>query len=564
MANGMPPPRSGHLQDQFNTAPHNNQNMTALLTNSSSWPTNSHQPYPHQPHNHQWQQHQQHQQSMQNGHHIVPHPSQVSAHPTANTMQHAFPSPAFDLANVVPPQFMQDFFRLTTPVGQSPNDDFILAQALFESKQSGRTYRQALEGLHGVNNHAANLWKDYYLDHHDRFDIAVARLTEQSQKSKVVKKPFASTPASTSEAKSASPQRDREHDSRKRQPSPSPPLKRSRQPKRSTPTVTTPSLGYRPSKRPRATLNSLSAPLLPTNLLRKLMPLQADIALPRPPSRSPTPPTKVEAGTNGNKYTEEDRAYFLNFISWRLSQDASLTKKDLCSMLHEKARAVPHHSATSWSSHWHNRHDIADKILHSFQGEENEEEEEDDENSGSSSSPSEAVEEDSESEVIRQTTSSHRRTKPHARVPNTSNRVVSSPSSQSDIYDPSATTDTDEADMGQSGSLFTPADWRMMARYVARTPGWDDIVSRERWEGFLEKFPDNERSDKSWGEFYRRNEDAILSLSAHYKDTKWLSKSIKNQQGRPSWARQRGRQGTESTEKGSDEDGDYETDDGER
>jgi hypothetical protein len=150
---------------------------------------------------------------------------------------------------------------------------------------------------------------------------------------------------------------------------------------------------------------------------------------------------------------------------------------------------VPHHSATSWASHWHNRHDIADKILRSFQGEENEDDEdedEDEEDSGSESSPSEAVEEDSESEVIRQTTSSHRRTKPPPRVPNASNRISSVPSSPFEMYDPSATTDTDEADMGSSGSLFTPADWRILARYVARTPGWDDIVNRERWEGFLE------------------------------------------------------------------------------
>ncbi|KAG2154699.1 hypothetical protein DEU56DRAFT_725175 [Suillus clintonianus] len=487
----------------------------------------SHNQYPQQSQNHHWQQLQ---QNMQNGHHMaqqnqpnvnVPAPSNV------NPAQHAFPNSTFDIASVVPQQLMQDFLRLTIPVGQSPNDDSILAQALFDCKQSGRTYRQALEGLHGVNNHAANLWKDYYLDHHDRFDVLVARLAEKSQTSKVVKKPFASTTASTSVAKSASPLRDRERDSRKRQPSPSPPLRQSRPPKRSTPTAisTTPSLGYRPPKRPRATLNSLSAPLLPTNLPANLMPLQADITLPPPPSRSPTPPTRIEAGTNGNKYTEEDRAYFLNFIGWRLSQDASLTKKELCAMLHEKA---PHHSAPSWASHWHARHDIADKILYSFQGDdddddddEEEEEDEEEENSDSPNTPTDEVE-DSETEVI--------------------------------------------PDMGAIGGSFTPADWRIIARYVARTPGWNDMVSRERWEGFLERFPDSERSDKSWAEFYRRNEDAIMTLAAHYKGTKWSSNSsMKMQQGRPSWARNRGRQSTEGTEeKGSDEDGDYETDDGER
>jgi hypothetical protein len=107
--------------------------------------------YPHQPQNRQWQQHQ---QCMQNGHHTAQQhqpSSGVPAAPHVNSIQHAFPNPSFDLASVVPQQFMQDFLRLTIPVGQSPNDDSILAQALFDCKQSGKTYRQALEGLHGVS-----------------------------------------------------------------------------------------------------------------------------------------------------------------------------------------------------------------------------------------------------------------------------------------------------------------------------------------------------------------------------------------------------------------------------
>lgn len=161
---------------------------------------------------------------------------------------------------------------------------------------------------------------------------------------------------------------------------------------------------------------------------------------------------------------------------------------------------APHHSAPSWASHWHARHDIADKILYSFQGGDDEDEEdeedddEDDENSDSPIAPSDVVE-DSETEVIRQTTSTLRRTKPAARVPKTklmtSKQGTSfsqpSPSPSSGNHDASATTDTDEADMGAIGGSFTPADWRIIARYVARTPGWNDMVGRERWEGFLEK-----------------------------------------------------------------------------
>lgn len=162
---------------------------------------------------------------------------------------------------------------------------------------------------------------------------------------------------------------------------------------------------------------------------------------------------------------------------------------------------APHHSAPSWASHWHARHDIADKILYSFQGgddedddDDDEEDEEDDENSDSPNAPSDVVE-DSETEVIRQTTSTLRRTKPAARAPKTktvaSKQGTSfsqhSPSPSSGNHDASATTDTDEADMGAIGGSFTPADWRIIARYVARTPGWNDMVGRERWEGFLEK-----------------------------------------------------------------------------
>lgn len=199
-----------------------------------------------------------------------------------------------------------------------------------------------------VNNHAANLWKDYYLDHHDRFDVLVSRLAEQP---KTVKKPLVpSKPPSRAKEEGSSPQV-----ARKRHLSPPPPPPRqvtqkkgrssapsqtSRQ-KRApskTATTTTSSLA-RPPKRPRATLNSLSAPL-PSNDVPNLMPPQVDIPLPEPPSRSPTPPTIVQVGTNGNRYTKEDRDYFIKFLMWRLKQEPSLTKKELCELLHEKVNNV--------------------------------------------------------------------------------------------------------------------------------------------------------------------------------------------------------------------------------
>lgn len=105
--------------------------------------------------------------------------------------------------------------------------------------------------------------------------------------------------------------------------------------KRTTPT----SVLTRPPKRPRATLNSLSAPL-PSNDVPNLMPPQVDIPIPTPPSRSPTPPAIVQVGTNGNRYTKEDREYFLEFLVWRLKQNPFLTKKELCELLHEKVNNI--------------------------------------------------------------------------------------------------------------------------------------------------------------------------------------------------------------------------------
>lgn len=74
-----------------------------------------------------------------------------------------FPQQSLDQASGFPQQFMQEVLRLSTPVGQSPNDDTILAQALYDGKRNGKTYKQVLEGLHGVCHlqvvflHLANL-----------------------------------------------------------------------------------------------------------------------------------------------------------------------------------------------------------------------------------------------------------------------------------------------------------------------------------------------------------------------------------------------------------------------
>jgi hypothetical protein len=52
---------------------------------------------------------------------------------------------------LLPANILQDVFRLSVPVGSSPNDDTLLVQVLRDSVQKGQTYKQAIETLHGVS-----------------------------------------------------------------------------------------------------------------------------------------------------------------------------------------------------------------------------------------------------------------------------------------------------------------------------------------------------------------------------------------------------------------------------
>jgi len=85
----------------------------------------------------------------------------------------------------------------------------------------------------------------------------------------------------------------------------------------------------------RSTINSLTAPS-PVYGDRLPAP-HAEIKIPDPPSRSPSPPTNVVPHRGrGNKYTNEDRDFFIKFVGWRLKQDPTLTRHDICDLLAEK------------------------------------------------------------------------------------------------------------------------------------------------------------------------------------------------------------------------------------
>lgn len=93
-----------------------------------------------------------------------------------------------------------------------------------------------------------------------------------------------------------------------------------------------------PSKGRRSTINSLSAPE-PVYDDRLPAP-NAELKVPEPPSRSPSPPTVIVPQGRGNKYTPDDRDFFLKFISWRLKCDPTLNRNDLCAQLAEKVGPI--------------------------------------------------------------------------------------------------------------------------------------------------------------------------------------------------------------------------------
>ncbi|EGO30923.1 hypothetical protein SERLADRAFT_345204 [Serpula lacrymans var. lacrymans S7.9] len=332
---------------------------------------------------------------------------------------------------------------MNTPVGSAPNDDVVIARALFDSKDKGQTYKQALDALHGVNSHASNLWKDYYLDHHERLDLLVSRLSDQPISAK---KPFA--PSFRLQPTS------RAHGGSSKTPEPT----------------------------GRKTFNSITAPSQ-TQDVPNLLPPHASIIVPDVPSRSPTPPTLIIAGNRGNKYTEEDRSFFLKFISWELKNDPSLSKKELCEKLAEKA---PHHSATSWAGHWHSRHDIADKILAAAEARL--------ESDGSDSDADADGEHEYSAEEI---------------IDSDEEDAASANLIGSEYGDLDDDTEEDVKEMALPGAAPRPADFRVLARYIASISDWDALTAVANLRQFSDKHP--QKSARAWAELYSDNDEGWCS-----------------------------------------------------
>ncbi|KIM85138.1 hypothetical protein PILCRDRAFT_817120 [Piloderma croceum F 1598] len=484
-SNGYPPePGSSSFPNQF-----------AINTNGMQWSPQG--PFPPSVQNNAWPQQQQPQQQQQ-----VPNGMPVGL---PVSMQQA---PQFNNSlGLLPANILQDVFRLSVPVGSSPNDDTLLVQVLRDSAKRGQTYKQAIETLHGVNNHAANLWKDYYLDHKPRIDNLVSPLADTHVKTVKKPSPFLPPPAARAKSNDSIRTGSSSRVTQAHRPS----IKKERiSPKPFTSLASKPAA---PSK--RRTINSITAHEPSLNL--KLLPPQADIKLPDPPSRPPTPPTRVVRGSNGgNRYTPEDKEFFIKFIHYELENDPSLTKHDLCVKLAEK---VPSHSADSWKSYWSGAHELPDKIFASYDRASS-----DDGHHPKASAPAPVlkprpnyVESDSESESNVESLS----------------ESVSLSEADSDFEALEELLGADSNDEGESGGHFTMTDLRNVVLHLAAHPNEKESTL---WIKFHDEHP--QRSDKSWREYYRRNDKEINRYLVKYRIRERTKQTAAPppQRGRPSWA----------------------------
>jgi hypothetical protein len=166
-----------------------------------------------------------------------------------------------------------------------------------------------------VNNHAANLWKDYYLEHKSHIDD----LVNQVQPNKTAKKParFDLGPKALSTPLEIKPK----------------PPKQRRVTDMGRSSIHTGPGSSRGNVIPRA-----HGSPTPERHKDRGSSRHSDLPIPPPPEVEPTPPTNVVKGPNGNLYTVEDKKYFSKYISWALQGNPLLTKSELIERLAENVR----------------------------------------------------------------------------------------------------------------------------------------------------------------------------------------------------------------------------------
>lgn len=368
----------------------------------------------------------------------------------------------------------------------------LVARGLLEGSRSGKSYRLALEGLHLVDGKPAHFWKDYYLEHTHRINHLVMRL--QDPNTKTLKKPsLDSFMPMKQEHRNGMPRWDPRdpRDPYQGRSSSDPYSREGSASARSTTGGTSSALG-------RRTQNSLSTPSAMYS--EKMPPPNAEIQIPQAPSRSPTPPRRVEAKGGTHMYTPEDKEYFLRFISWRLKRNPNLTRAELCDQLAQKA---PQHSASSWGYHWQRTHDVADKILQAAHGGELPK--------APARKSRHGDDEDSDEEVITRTTKSRRALKGNVKAESTPPSSPPVVQSKIKIPEPPSRSPSPPAivpNPSNRPARYTQADDDYLIKFVGwRLKGDPNLTRQEICDKLARKMPNH--SANAWLSRWRKFNDGL-------------------------------------------------------
>ncbi|ETW86945.1 hypothetical protein HETIRDRAFT_306287 [Heterobasidion irregulare TC 32-1] len=340
------------------------------------------------------------------------------------------------------------------PVGQSPYDKDILVHALHASSGKGINYRQSLESLNGVNNHTADQWKDYYLENVHHINSLVSKLSNGPASEPVnhsVKKPIITPPSgqdtntSLQTARRKLPHLNHSSSAPQAGSSSSP-----RQCNRRVPGSMNPPSDMARSQ-PTSSESLMASPSIPT--------ASTSAITPRVPSHEPSPPADIgpalfwQSGTR-RPFTPKDKTYLNKYMAWALSRDSTLSKAELAKRL---AARASHHTESSWAQ-------VIGNVLLT-----------EDTNKAYKNGSDKTIEiSDDDDETVEES-------------------LENGPDYDPSDDDPSdlESTDDDLAQMGEARSAFTDTDMRMVAKWVASHPDWEEMSYKEKWEDLSQRVRHN-------------------------------------------------------------------------
>ncbi|KAI0638100.1 hypothetical protein C8Q77DRAFT_1089329 [Trametes polyzona] len=244
-------------------------------------------------------------------------------------------------------------------------------EALKGCQERGMKVREALEKLHGVNDHSASAWKDYFLDNIDRLypRIRPPRFPPVGQSSHIGDRPPTNTtrqprglvhrprlPELPRTDSHRATEKVREHDASRTTKISTVPRPRAR--------VASPApvrARSADSDAARAS-DSNSTPTASSRRRRgePVLDFHAGTYIPATDGRRKPFPPPIADPAERSRFTEMDKIFFIHYLRWRVTHDPTVTRDDLYT---ELAKQAPSHNAEAWKRHWDKHPELPDQIL---------------------------------------------------------------------------------------------------------------------------------------------------------------------------------------------------------